>query len=293
MVSPRPRRSPWRTSNPLWSALAVVLLLGSIFTAAGQPENRAVTPAGETSSSSPSTPRPDFPSEAPTGPGPEPSPSVTSPPAPTTTPAQPFPPTPTPTDPSSPPTSSGSAYSAALALLDTLAVKGRAPKTGYDREAQFGNAWRDVDRNGCDTRNDILVRDLTDKVVDDDCRVLTGTLLDPYTGTTIAFVRGVDTSAEVQIDHVVALLNAWETGAQQLSLDERIRFANDPLNLRAVDGQANAQKGAGDAATWLPPNRAIRCDYVSWQVQVKSRYTLWVTVAERDAMVRVLSECTG
>jgi hypothetical protein len=292
-VSPRPRRPPWRTSSPLWSAVAVVLLLGSFFTNAGQPENRATTPAGESSSSNPSAPRLASPSTARAEPGAEPSPSVTSPPAPTSTPAQPLSPTPTPTNPSPLPTSSGSAYSEALALVDTLAVKGRAPKTGYDREGQFGNAWRDVDRNGCDTRNDILLRDLTDRVVDDNCRVLTGTLLDPYTGTTIAFVRGVDTSAEVQIDHVVALLNAWETGAQQLSLDERIRFANDPLNLRAVDGQANAQKGAGDAATWLPPNRAIRCDYVSWQVQVKARYALWVTVAERDAMVRVLSECYG
>ncbi|MCY7298683.1 MAG: HNH endonuclease family protein, partial [Ilumatobacteraceae bacterium] len=143
----------------------------------------------------------------------------------------------------------------------------------------------------CDTRNDILLRDLTAEVVEDDCRVLSGTLLDPYTGQAITFLRGQDTSSEVQIDHVVALLNGWETGAQQLSYDTRVRFANDPLNLLAVDGRTNSQKGAGDAATWLPPATSYRCEYVSRQVQVKARYGLWVTQAEHNTVVRVLSAC--
>lgn len=180
---------------------------------------------------------------------------------------------------------------AALATLDTLEVKGRAPKTGYDR-ALFGQAWADVDRNGCDTRNDILARDLTDITYKDGtCRVLTGTLDDPYTGQNINFVRGQDTSTAVQIDHLVALSDAWQKGAQQLSPERREQLANDPANLLAVDGPANMQKSDGDAATWLPANKSFRCTYVSKQIDVKAAYALWVTQAEKDAMVRILSDC--
>ncbi|GAA1400294.1 GmrSD restriction endonuclease domain-containing protein [Oerskovia paurometabola] len=183
----------------------------------------------------------------------------------------------------------------ALAALGTLEVKGRAPKTGYDRD-QFGPAWADTDRNGCDTRNDMLARDLVDETFKPgtkDCVVLTGSLADPYTATTIAFQRGNATSSAVQIDHVVALSDAWQKGAQQLDADTRKRFANDPLNLLAVDGPSNQAKGAGDAATWLPPNTAYRCEYVARQVAVKVGYGLWVTQAERDAIARVLSSCPG
>lgn len=179
----------------------------------------------------------------------------------------------------------------ALALLETLQVKGRAPKTGYAREELFGPAWADVDLNGCDTRNDILARDLVDTTVDDRCRVLTGTLTDPYTNRTIAFRRGADTSAEVQIDHVVALMDSWQKGAQQMTQEQRLRFANDPLNLLAVSGEANQQKGASDAASWLPANKAFRCEYVARQVSVKAAYGLWVTRAEQEQIARILSSC--
>ncbi|RRQ08713.1 HNH endonuclease [Corynebacterium bovis] len=175
-------------------------------------------------------------------------------------------------------------------LLATLPVKGRAPKTGYTRE-QFGPSWDDVDRNGCDTRNDILARDLRDIVLSGRCKVMSGTLDDPYTGTTIPFVRGRQTSSAVQIDHVVALSDAWQKGAQQLDPVRRTELANDPLNLLAVDGPSNTAKGAGDAATWLPPNTAFRCRYVATQVQVKAKYGLWVTAAERDAVDRELGRC--
>jgi hypothetical protein len=181
----------------------------------------------------------------------------------------------------------------AAELLATLPVKGRAPKTGYDRTESFGSAWRDVDRNGCDTRNDILARDLTAIDRPSGCRVLSGLLADPYTGTSIDFVRGQGTSQAVQIDHVVALMNAWETGAQQLTAEQRLAFANDPLNLLAVDGPSNSRKGAGDAATWLPPAKGFRCEYVARQVAVKSEYGLWVTAPERDAIARVLDGCPG
>jgi hypothetical protein len=181
----------------------------------------------------------------------------------------------------------------ALAALEGLDVKGRAPKTGYDRD-QFGPAWTDTDRNGCDTRNDILARDLTGQTFKPgtrDCVVATGVLDDPYTATRIHFQRGQDTSTAVQVDHVVALSDAWQKGAQQLTASQRTAFANDPLNLLAVDGPANAQKGDGDAATWLPANRSFRCDYVARQIAVKATYELWVTAAERDAMTRVLASC--
>jgi hypothetical protein len=176
--------------------------------------------------------------------------------------------------------------------LAALAVKGRAPKTGYDRD-EFGPAWADVDRNGCDTRNDVLARDLTDVTYEPgthDCVVLTGTLDDPYTDTVIDFVRGPE-SARVQIDHVIALSDAWQKGAQQWDADKRREFANDPANLLAVDGPANGQKGDGDAATWLPPSTGYRCAYVVRQVRVKAAYGLWVTQAERDAMSRQLDRC--
>jgi len=177
------------------------------------------------------------------------------------------------------------------ALLATLPIKGRAPMTGYVRTTVFGAAWLDVDHNGCDTRNDILARDLTSITRSGVCRVMTGELADPYLDQTISFVRGNTTSAYVQIDHVVALGDAWQTGAQQLSLAQRISLANDPLNLLAVDAKSNAQKGAGDAATWLPANKSFRCDYVTRQVSVKATYGLWVTQAEHDAIARVLDTC--
>jgi len=178
----------------------------------------------------------------------------------------------------------------ALAVLATLPVKGKAPKTGYDRTGDFGPAWLDVDRNGCDTRNDILRRDLT-RVTGSGCRVLTGTLKDPYTGSTIPFVRGQRTSAAVQIDHVVPLANAWQTGARSLSRQQRADLANDPINLFAVDGPTNEQKSDGDAATWLPKAKRFRCEYVAHQVGVKKAYRLWVTSAEKAAMQRVLTTC--
>jgi hypothetical protein len=181
----------------------------------------------------------------------------------------------------------------AIAALATLAVKGRAPKTGYDR-GLFGQAWADVDRNGCDTRNDVLRRDLRPYVLKpgtNGCRVLSGTLHDPYLGKTIAFVRGQSTSSQVQIDHVVPLSDAWQKGAQMWSTPRRTAFANDMLNLLAVDGLTNQRKSDSDAATWLPPNKTYRCPYAIRQIAVKSKYGLWVTSAERDALRRILATC--
>lgn len=176
----------------------------------------------------------------------------------------------------------------ALEMLGSLPVKGRASKTGYTR-TQFGDGWQ---RQGvCDMRNIILNRDLDDTKVDDNCKVTSGTLHDPYTGEVIEFLRGADTSDDVQIDHVVALSNAWQTGAQQLTPEQRIAFANDPLELLAVSGVANQAKGDGDAATWLPKNKAFRCQYIARQIAVKAKYNLWVTQPEKIAMQRTLDKC--
>lgn len=189
----------------------------------------------------------------------------------------------------------------ALSVAQRLIVKGRAPKTGYDR-ARFGPAWTDNNsapwgHNGCSTREDILRRDLTRLRFKKSGRcttvVISGRLGDPYTGKVIDFVRGQGTSSRVQIDHVVPLADAWQKGAQQWSSVTRVSFANDPLNLLAVDGPTNQKKGAGDAATWLPANKSFRCRYVALQVAVKAKYRAWVTAAEKSAMVRILQGCNG
>lgn len=183
-------------------------------------------------------------------------------------------------------TAAGSAAEA----LGKLAIKGRAPKTDYKR-SQFGDGWSRVGM--CDVRNHVLKRDMTDvkTVSDTDCTVLTGTLDDLYTGKQINFVRGPQTSDDVQIDHVVALSDAWQKGAQQMTPEKRLEFANDSLNLLAVDGPANQKKSDSDAATWLPPNKPYRCRYIARQIAVKVKYMLWVTQAEHDAMRSVLNAC--
>ena len=276
-------------------ALAVALVLCAAGGATATPTDEQPSSRG-TAAPSPATPTPPArtttpratatatatptPPTTPTAP-PTPSPTATPPPASRPTPAAPT---------ATPPTA---AKGTALAAVAGLAVKGRAPRTGYDR-AEFGQAWYDADRNGCDTRNDVLRRDLrrfTLRAGTKGCLVLGGTLTSPYTGDALTFVRGAATSGAVQVDHVVALSDAWQKGGQQLSATRRRAFANDPLNLLAVDGPTNAAKGDGDAATWLPPRKASRCAYVARQVAVKRRYGLWVTAAERDAMERVLRTC--
>jgi hypothetical protein len=179
----------------------------------------------------------------------------------------------------------------ALAALNNLEVKGRAPKTGYAR-SQFPH-WSDPDRNGCDARNDTLKRDLTNityKVGTRECKVIAGQLLDPFTGKVINFSA---TKVVIDIDHVVALSNAWQTGAAYFDKNKRTQIANDPLNLLAVDSKLNRQKGDGDAATWLPPYKAFRCEYVARQVAVKAKYGLWVTQPEKVAIDKILSTCVG
>ena len=176
-------------------------------------------------------------------------------------------------------------------LLD---VKGRAPKTGYDRD-QYGQAWKDVDRNGCDTRNDILRRDLTAIVAqgrDAGLRRRDGHAAGPVLGPGDRLRARRRTRRRPSRSTTSSPCRTRGRRAPRRGTPTRREaFANDPLNLLAVDGPLNMQKGDGDAATWLPPNKAYRCAYVARQVGVKYTYGLWVTQAERDAMVRVLSTC--
>jgi hypothetical protein len=177
----------------------------------------------------------------------------------------------------------------AVEVLGEIAVRDQVSREGYTR-AEFGSGWRQV--GGCDTRNLILQRDLADaELADDGCTVLSGVLQqDPYTALAIPFNRGPDTSSAVQIDHVVALSDAWQKGAQQIEYERRVIFANDPLNLLAVDGPANMKKSDKDAADWLP-EPTYQCRYVARQIAVKHRYELWVTTREQRAMKRVLGTC--
>lgn len=179
----------------------------------------------------------------------------------------------------------------AIEVLAQLEIKGRAPKTGYDR-TEFYSDWPVVD--GCNLRQRIIKREFGDTAVldtDDQCTVLAGEYDEPYTGEHMIFTERSEISSGVQIDHIVALSDAWQKGAQYLSTETRQELATDPLNLIAVDATANQQKSDGDAATWLPPNKAFRCQYVARQIAVKYKYGLWVTEAEYEAMERVLSSC--
>ena len=176
----------------------------------------------------------------------------------------------------------------ATEVLEELEVKGRAPKTGYSRE-QFYDGWPNVD--GCSLRQKIIKREFGESAVLDGCNVISGEYDEPYTGEHLKFSSREEISKGVQIDHVVALSDAWQKGAQQKSAEERYAMATDPLNLLAVDASANSKKSDGDAATWLPSNKKFRCQYVARQVSVKYKYKLWVTEAEKQAIIRILENC--
>jgi hypothetical protein len=278
------RRHTWlrlprkRSIAATGAGIAFVVILGSsVAYGATHPTDESVQASASTSPVHASSP-----TASPTHPAkPKPTPSLEAHPTPTPIAATAVPAV----------APAGSTPGTALALLATLPVKAALPITGYQRTADFGSAWLDMDHNGCDTRNDILVRDLTAITRNAKCQVLTGSLNNPYTGQTIAFQRGEKTSALVQIDHVVALGDAWETGAQALTQTQREQLANDDGNLLAVDEHDNEQKGDKDASAWLPPSVAFQCKYVAIQISIKAAYGLWVTPAESAAMNRVLGTC--
>lgn len=183
----------------------------------------------------------------------------------------------------------------ALSALEDLKVKDKDPFNDFNRNRLFGEGWLDLDGDDCNTRNEVLARDLENvefrKVTPRNCVVQSGTLKDDYTGKTIQFLREKGSSDKVQIDHVVALGNVWRTGGQHLDQETRKKIANDPLNLIAVDGETNQDKESQDASDWLPPNEAFHCEYVARQIAVKTKYGLWVTPEEKKAMSEVLAGC--
>ena len=174
-------------------------------------------------------------------------------------------------------------------VLEKLEVKGRAPKTGYKR-TEFYNGWPEID--GCNLRQRILKRDFGETAkLDDKCNVVAGKFYEPYTGEEMEFNNRAEISKKIQIDHVVALSDAWQKGAQYKTKDERFKIATDSLNLIAVQAAANQQKSDGDAATWLPKNKSFRCQYVARQISVKYKYQLWVSEAEKQTMAQILEKC--
>ena len=183
--------------------------------------------------------------------------------------------------------------SQALLAAQALVERGRSATTNYSREA-FGSAWKDVDRNGCDTRNDILGRDFTTAIYKggtNDCKVIGGTWTDPYSNESYTFT---EQPSEAQIDHVVSLSNAWQMGADLWTEKMRTEFANDPINLIVTVASLNRQKSDSNAASWLPPYKPGRCDFIARQVAVKTKWQLFVTSSEKSVMLDILSrpECS-
>lgn len=187
--------------------------------------------------------------------------------------------------------------------VDVLAGVAEVPVRirGYDyRRDAFGDSWTDDNpapggHNGCDTRNDILDRDLVDKTYVSIKRcpnaVASGILHDPYTNVTVPFVRGNQVGAAVQIDHIVPLALAWDLGARNWPDDLRLRFANDPANLLAVQGQANQDKGDHEPAIWMPPNAAFWCQYAMQFIAVLRGYGLPVDVPSAITLRDAAATC--
>lgn len=241
-----------------------------LFSSCGSNDNPA---AGDTTSPSASTPSL---SAAPAPPSPSPSSSATVDPLPTESVA------------SSSSTPTGK-ISAALEVAKSLKVRGRSPSTDYSRES-FGSAWKDVDHNGCDTRNDILQRDFTTSILKSgtgNCKVIGGTWTDPYSNESYTFTQA---PSGAQIDHVVALKNAWQMGADLWTDQMRVEFANDPLNLQVTIASLNRQKSDSNAASWLPPYKPGRCSFIARQVAVKAKWKLYVTESEKEVILSILSK---
>lgn len=177
----------------------------------------------------------------------------------------------------------------AINNLTKLSVKPAESNQDYDR-SNFLKSWGKW--RGCNVRQKILNRDVTNKQLDlDGCTVIKGSLSDPYTGKVIKLNSKSSISKSVQIDHVVALGNAWRTGARYLNKEQRNLLANDDLELIAVSSQANQSKSNMDAAEWLPSNKSFRCTYVARQIAVKLKYHLWITPSEQSAIKSVLKTC--
>jgi hypothetical protein len=253
---------------------------------AAKTSSPVVEPSGESPSSPASSPSP-APSIASPSQSEESSPSVAPQPSPSPSPP-------------------GMGATLTQLLTQVLVIPARPNPPGYDRDCGpgsgcvFGPEWNDAtsapdSRNGCDTRNDVLRRDLVDTTIDPDtngCVVLRGVLKDPYTGRDIQFERGWGSSLAVQVDHLIPLAAAWDLGAWQWSPAERATFANDTVHeLLAVDGPTNMSKGDSTPASWLPPNTAFRCEYGVRYLEASMQWKLPITAADAEVLTHVARKC--
>jgi hypothetical protein len=216
-----------------------------------------------------------------------------------------------------------SRYKKAKSTLEKLPVKDVDFRQKYDRKADFGDGWLDIDNNGCDTRNDILKRDMLAydknqqiKYKDNkNCKIESGSLYDPYTNSIKQFQYGTKTSSDVQVDHMVALKDAWLTGAQDWDYNKRVQYANSPDVLISSDGKTNMAKGDGNCAgpswnltvgtcdiwdnptiskvflVWQIPNYSWVCDYESKLVEIRQKWGLFVTSGQKQTYGKVLDTC--
>jgi len=177
-------------------------------------------------------------------------------------------------------TSSLSAYDVALTIPVVAEVK-----TGYKRE--YFKHWVDEDSDGCNTREEVLIRDSTTKPQVDryGCKVIAGNWYSPYDA------RKLTEPSDIDIDHMVALKEAWDSGANVWSASTRQRFANDLTDSRsliAVTDSVNRSKGDRDPSNWLPPNRGYWCEYLSRWVAVKARWGLSMDQSEAGRVRKLL-----
>lgn len=169
-----------------------------------------------------------------------------------------------------------------------------APPAPYDR-AEFGQRWADVDRSGCDQRNESLSSAMTEisyRAGTHDCVVETGTFHDAYDGTSWSFAKSED-GGGVQIDHVVPLAHAWEMGAGDWTEDEREVFANELINLQPTAGTYNGSKGSRGPLEWMPVDETYHCTYLRRWTQIKVTWELAVTDDERTFLSDSLMVCGG
>lgn len=173
---------------------------------------------------------------------------------------------------------------------------------GYDRlcgpghGCVFGEEWTDrhpgrFGHNGCDTRQDVLLAQMHEIELrwGSECRIYQARLTDPYTGERLTWR---DDGYWIQVDHVYPLAEAWYAGAWDWPRSKRLRFANDvDLELLAVSGRANQDKGSSSPSEWLPRPRQLRCDYVVKYLQVARGYRLSVTSADARAISAVARAC--
>lgn len=192
----------------------------------------------------------------------------------------------------------GEAEDVARHRLDALEVRDR-PKgaADYVRDA-FGSPWTDIDHNGCNQRDDVLLRDARPGTMTVqrqgrcDHDVLAGTWVDPYTGRTLVFtdLKDLSQAQAIQIDHIVPLAEAWVSGADTWNPERRLAYANALFDLLAVDGPTNASKGASDPAAWRP-RKGYQCQYAIRWIAIKQHWSLAVDPSEVRALKEMLGFC--